>query len=310
MGDPDVKDHEDYKWLVARERGEDIGHVLAADRAPYEKLGELIGSGMKPSAGFRQRVLDAIDAAEQAGQNGHAAPEPAAIPAHDPIAMADALRAEAPVETLVSAPAEPAAAPVPSAPSLADGPRPPAPIEAQVVPLPGPKKTSPPPPPLRWVWVAGGVAAAAAVVVYIATRSPSGAKPSGGIIASSEVELSSKVEHGDVVRGGSAKIGDTLVFQAKVKGPAELRIYGGPVGETPLARCGEGVPAEAGCTIQRDGEARQLVFKLKLEKPGTVSAVLFPGEHIPKPTTLLSGDLDAAAKAKVLPKQDPSWEVR
>jgi hypothetical protein len=73
MDDPDAKP---YNWLVARERGEDIGHVLAAERAPYERLGELIGSGMAPGAGWRQRVLDAIDAEPAAAPGAAAAPEP------------------------------------------------------------------------------------------------------------------------------------------------------------------------------------------------------------------------------------------
>jgi hypothetical protein len=62
MDDPDAKDEE---WLAARERGEDIGRVLAAKRAPYEQLGALIGAGRKPSAGWKERVLAAIDAEEE-----------------------------------------------------------------------------------------------------------------------------------------------------------------------------------------------------------------------------------------------------
>jgi hypothetical protein len=59
-------DDEDYKWLIARERGEDISHVLAPARAPYEKLGAILGSGIAPPAGLRQRVLAQIDAEERA----------------------------------------------------------------------------------------------------------------------------------------------------------------------------------------------------------------------------------------------------
>jgi hypothetical protein len=74
MSDPDANDR-DSKWLLARERGEDIGHVPAAERAPYDQLGALIGRGVAPSAGFRQRVLDAIDAAEAAEQAAKAGAE-------------------------------------------------------------------------------------------------------------------------------------------------------------------------------------------------------------------------------------------
>jgi hypothetical protein len=58
------EDQPDEEWLAARERGEDIGHVPAHKREPYERLGAMIGSGMAPSPGFRGRVLDAIDAEE------------------------------------------------------------------------------------------------------------------------------------------------------------------------------------------------------------------------------------------------------
>lgn len=77
MKDPGEMDHE---WLLARERGEDVGDVLAARRAPYERLGELLGSGAKASAGWRQRVLDAIDAEEAAGRPG----DPAVAPPRPP----------------------------------------------------------------------------------------------------------------------------------------------------------------------------------------------------------------------------------
>jgi len=73
MSDPGADD-QDYKWLVARERGENIGDVPPAERAPYDQLGELLGRGVAPSAGFRQRVLDAIDAAEAAGAGSEARP--------------------------------------------------------------------------------------------------------------------------------------------------------------------------------------------------------------------------------------------
>jgi hypothetical protein len=306
MGDPDAKDHEDYKWLVARERGEDIGPVLAADRAPYEKLGELLGSGLKPSAGFRQRVLDEIDAAEAAKLNGHTAPEPPDVSTDDPMAVADAIRADS-AELPVIVPAEPPERTEPvkaTTPAPADALRAPEKAEAPVVPIHGRKKRSP--------WIVGGVAVlavAAVLVVYVATRRPSRTTP---VLA-----LSSKVERGgDVVRGpsdqGVANVGDILVFEAQGNGPTEIRVYGGPLGENPLARCGDGVPADASCTIQRDGEARELVFRLKLryEARGTVSAVLFAGERIPEPTALLSRDLGAAAEANVQTKQDQSWRVR
>jgi hypothetical protein len=88
MNDPD---EEDYRWLVARERGDHLGHVPAAARAPYDQLGALLGSGVAPSAGWRQRVLDAIDAADEAEAAERAAnpaPEPAVVAPPEPAIVA------------------------------------------------------------------------------------------------------------------------------------------------------------------------------------------------------------------------------
>jgi hypothetical protein len=52
----------DSRWLVARERGEDVSHVPSATRAAYHELGALIARlpGHGPGADWRRRVLEAI----------------------------------------------------------------------------------------------------------------------------------------------------------------------------------------------------------------------------------------------------------
>jgi hypothetical protein len=53
----------DYEWLLARERGEDVSHVPAETRARYGQLDRLIKElpAHAPSPGWKQRVLDSLD---------------------------------------------------------------------------------------------------------------------------------------------------------------------------------------------------------------------------------------------------------
>jgi hypothetical protein len=54
----------DRDWLLARERGEDVSQVPAQTRARYGELERLIEAlpGQSPSPGWKQRVLDRLDA--------------------------------------------------------------------------------------------------------------------------------------------------------------------------------------------------------------------------------------------------------
>jgi hypothetical protein len=53
----------DYEWLLARERGEDVSHIPAATRARYSQLDRLIKElpAHAPSPGWKQCVLDSLD---------------------------------------------------------------------------------------------------------------------------------------------------------------------------------------------------------------------------------------------------------
>ena len=53
----------DYEWLLARERGEDVSHVSARTRAKYCQLDGLLKElpAYAPNPGWKQRVLDSID---------------------------------------------------------------------------------------------------------------------------------------------------------------------------------------------------------------------------------------------------------
>ena len=59
---------EDHVWLAARERGEDVSHVPAEIRAPYDQLGNLLQAlpTVEPPAGWKQRALAKLDAAQAA----------------------------------------------------------------------------------------------------------------------------------------------------------------------------------------------------------------------------------------------------
>lgn len=57
-------DPDDEDWLLARERGDDVSHVSPSSRSRYEQLDQLIAAlpDRPPPAGWKQRVLDALDA--------------------------------------------------------------------------------------------------------------------------------------------------------------------------------------------------------------------------------------------------------
>ncbi|HSK05680.1 MAG TPA: hypothetical protein VK932_30740 [Kofleriaceae bacterium] len=278
MTDPDDKD---YKWLVARERGDDISHVLASERAPYEKLGELLGRPIAPPAGLRQRVLALIDAEERAG-SPQPIPEPAAPPLPAP-----------PAPEIVARPAPGAAPPVPEivARPAPEAPPPRPPVEK--------KPTEPPKPASRWkrrLGIAAGFAAAAAAVYILWIRPPT---PSPDVIA-----LATDIRAGStVMRGEQASLGDTFIARATTIGPGELRVYGGSA-EKMIARCHDGGAGQGGCTVEHHDDRRVYRLELTLERPGYTSAVVFAGPDIPPPSGSRDQDLEAAAKARI--KHEPS----
>jgi len=278
MSDPDAKD---YKWLVARERGDDIGHVLAAERAPYEKLGALIGSGMAPSAGWRQRVLDAIEAEE---------PQLEKPPAEEPPPHVEVTPEPAPARPPVPVLA-PAPLPAPELEVAGEVEHPPV---APVVPIDRKPQAQKP---RRLPWIVGGItasAAAAAALLYVIPGSPAPPPSEANVIAlETKVHRAPTVLRADPTHVDQANVGDTLVVQAEVIGPAEIRVYGGS-GERLIAQCND----RGGCTVERDGERRRFSLEVPLTAPGTVRAVVFVGADLPRSAGSLAPDLDAAVSAK------------
>jgi hypothetical protein len=285
-----------YKWLVARERGDDIGHVLAEERAPYEQLGALLGKAIAPPAGFRQRVLARIDAEERARN-----PQPISAPE------------AAPPRELASEPApEPApeAAP-PRPPAEKKPPEPPKPASdgkpVLVLTLGGPpgQETEPAAPPSRWkrrLGLAVGFAAAAAAVYFLWIRQ---APRAPEVLA-----LATDIRAGSaVMRGEQASLGDTFLAHAETIGPGALRVYGGTA-EKMLAQCSDERGGRGGCTVERDGARRVYRLELKLERPGYTSAAVFAGPAIPPASGSRDQDLEAAAAARIPHREDKRINVR
>ena len=309
----------DHVWLLARERGEDIGDVPAGTRAPYEKLGAMLGSGMAPSPGFRRRVLDAIDA--EAAAAAAARVTAAAAEAAGTAGAAAATAATAAGGTATAATAEPvevaagagtveaaaervgavgmAGAGTIQAAEIAESVR-----RAVVVELDqgrARRKQQ-----QRWrLAMIGGLAAAAAVAGVWIRRAPApshggpGDELTAQLGSGKRIALMTTVRHGDrVVRGDldEATVDDTLDVRAAAVGPAELRVYGGSRGQR-LARCNEGEPGD--CKIVREGDIRRFLLEVPLNLPGKVRVVVFLGENIPTWTGAFDPDLESAAGAGI-----------
>ena len=271
----------DAKWLLARERGQDVSHVPAGERAAYERLGALLGSGVAPRAGFRDRVLAAIDAAEQAEQTAAAAPVAPAAPAA-PAAKVISIAARRSLDA--AARTEPTE---PTAPA------------AKVIPLRQRRH--------RLIAAAGltaAVAAAAAVVVVLS--GPRGAETGPIIALESKVRRGLELLRDSPDRDNQAILDDTLVIRAQIEGgPAEIRVYGGTNARL-IASCKH----PGTCGTESDGVHRWLVLQAKLTAPGGVHTVVFVGEGIPASLGAFDPDVEAARTAKVLHRTDEkTWTV-
>lgn len=227
----------DYEWLLARERGEDVSHIPAETRAKYNQLDRLIKQlpAHAPSPGWKQRVLDSLD-------------DP--LDTHRPRAFPWAT-SRSPVATSRSAPAPRRRWWWAFGPGLASA------CGLVVALLVSTRPDNPTTVPL--LPARGDQPAAAAGV-----ESPLAA-------ASVSIRRGPQAHRGGVVGGGGAGIGDILVIETASERPLELRAYGDS-GE-PLARCSE----TEGCRVAREGRRRRFHFELELRSPGAVRTVVFDG---------------------------------
>lgn len=256
----------DYEWLLARERGEDVSYIPEHRRERYGQLDRLIHDlpMCAPSPGWKQRVLDCLD---------------------DPL-VADRPRTF-PWATARSRVAAPRRSPSPPprrwawalgsgfAASLAA-------VFAVCAYLHDP--TAPEAPQVAVPVVTHGERPIE-VLQTIEESSPTAPFAGTSMVG---VRRAARRHRG----GGTAPhIGDSLVVETTADRPIELRVYGDS-GE-PLARCME----TQGCRVEHIGARRKYHLELRLHAPGEVRMVEYTGAAMPDALVSLDEDLEAASKA-------------
>ncbi|HEU4728670.1 MAG TPA: hypothetical protein VFT22_12290 [Kofleriaceae bacterium] len=270
MSEPD-----DHQWLLLRERGEDVSHVLAARRAKYDRLARLLEAlpDDAPDPAWQQHVLAAIDAlpaedGERARGDVPAAGSGTRTRSRRAWILATGLATAATAVVLVLAFRSRAAderAPRGTEPAFVARPE-------GVTTIAGSSRRTRP----------------SGAIVRLESFS-SGTTPSGPVVRL-EIRRS-----GTLHRSGSASvsIGDTLVARVISAQPAELRLYG-DTGE-PLARCS----LARGCPREGDPDHRGFRLELDLAVLGDVRALVFAGDRIPETFGSLADDVEAAQRASV-----------
>ena len=265
----------DYKWLMARERGEDVSHIPAHTRDKYRQIDQLIQDlpACAPSPGWKQRVLDSLD-------DPLVAERPRVFPGATARSRVAPPRRSAPppprrwqwavgsgVTSLAAVFAVCAYIHAPGAPSG---------------------------PPRQQVAVSPASAEPGALdprgIAYMLARAE--APPTAPQDGTPAVEIRRAARrHRD--RGTAPKIGDTLVIEMIAARPIELRVYGDS-GE-PLARCTE----TQGCLVEHMGSGRKYHVEVELRAPGAVRTVEYAGAAMPELFVSLDKDLEAAGQAGV-----------
>jgi hypothetical protein len=267
--------HDDHEWLRARERGDDVSQVPAAERERYRALEGLIAAlpARTARAGWKQRVLAAVDQA----------PAPAPVPnVPAPVSVRAAAR-RWPIWIGGSVMAAAAAT-------------------AVLVAVSRPERATRGDGTIRNDLASGADATAAAESRDQASPRAADADPS---LARVQRDVVTEVVHrGERRRGGDAAIGDSLALRIDTDGSAEIRIYG-DAGE-PIARCDD----FGGCEVERDGAHRRYTLLVPLRAPGDVRAVLFTGGPALPPPRDLDTDLAVAAMARITARQIASQRVQ
>jgi hypothetical protein len=276
--DPDPDPDPDEDWLLARERGDDVSHVSPRSRARYEQLDQLIAAlpERPPPAGWKQRVLDTLDAPSPRGSSD-ALQLPPATPANAPLGPPPPRSSSDQLEAPPAIAATTADRPPPRSPPAtrtdADG------------RSTGGRRT----PIVRgwraWILAAAGIVVGMLVLQLFIPRPKQ---------APTEPVVTIETRRGESPhRGDDVAVGDTLVVHARSDQPIELRIYGD--GGESLARCTD----SQGCTVERNGRLRDYTVDVPLRSPGAVRAVLFTGGTMPEPSKDLDADLEAAQAAHI-----------
>lgn len=113
-----------------------------------------------------------------------------------------------------------------------------------------------------------------------------------------------EVVPGEVARGGSVALGDTLRVRARLTGAGELRVYRDE-GEIVL-RC----PGDVGCSERREGGQRSLLGELRLAAPGRYDVIVVSGGGVLAPAGRFADDLRAAQVSGAQITKEPPLNVR
>jgi hypothetical protein len=276
----------DYEWLLARERGEDVSHIPAHTRDKYTRLDQLIQDlpASAPSPGWKQRVLDSLDDSLVADRPRNfplatarsrvASPRrsPPLPPRRLPWALGSGILSLAAVLTFCVWRGDHASIVRVSEPRAH-------PAVVAVVDQ-------------REAHDARGTLAMVDDRAIEYLKSAADASPTAPFGSTPLVG----VRRGPGIRRGDAlglHIGDTLVIETFAERPVELRVYG-DAGE-PLGRCTEA----RGCRVARIGAGWKYHLELELRGLGRVQTVEFSGSAMPVPFVDLDKDLEAAGKAGV-----------
>jgi len=262
----------DYEWLLARERGEDVSHVPAYTRAKYSQLDRLIQDlpTCAPSPGWKQRVLDSLDDPLVAGR-----------PRIFPLATARSRvvpprRASPPPRRWAWALGSGVAASLAAVfavcaylhdPGAPDGEALHATMHAtfddpSIEPLHAAAEVSP--------------------------TAPFAGTPLLGVRRAARRHRA---------EGTALNIGDTFVLEVAAERPIEVRVYG-DTGE-PLALCTE----TQGCRVQRIGAHRVYHLELEARAPGAIRTMGYVGDAMPAPFVSLDNDTEAADRAGITVRQ-------
>jgi hypothetical protein len=268
----------DSKWLLARERGEDVSHVPAYTRERYSQLDQMIQDlpTCAPSPGWKQRVLDSLD-------DPLIADRPRIFP------LATARSRVAPPHRALPPPRR---WPWAVAPGVAASLAAVFAVCAYMGELGAPERGSRD---RREVVERGHANAPSAVRATFddpeiellqATADDSPTAPFATTRLGVRRAARRRGAHGP-------NLGDTLVIEMAADRPIELRVYG-DTGD-PLARCTD----VEGCRVERVAARWTYHLELVLRAPGAVHTVEYTGGAMPAALRDLDEDLQAARRAGV-----------
>lgn len=291
----------DYEWLLARERGEDVSHIPRDTREKYSQLDRLIQDlpAGAPSAGWKQRVLDCLDDPLVAGRprifplataRSRVVPPRRASPPPRRWAWAVGPSVAASLAAAFAVCAYMHDPEAPDGESVFPSSAPVAERQGTVHGPATPPRSSDDPHDVRGRGMHAAFDDPSIELLHTAADVSPTAPFAGSPLVG--VRRAARRHRGEA----ELNIGDTLVLSAAAERPIELRVYGDS-GE-PLARCTE----TQGCRVQRSGARRVYHLELEARAPGALRTVGYAGDAMPEPVSL-DNDAEAASRAGITMRQ-------